>query len=150
VAPVELFPNQHAVILRKTCIIFELHSTRARYSVGTRHTNQQCNLRHSDLLCYSRGIFVRKTILRLKCGSKWPGECLVLWSTKSSILRYSETTQLGPRHCNNALIHFNCHGFFLWQYVGCRKQDCSSITPISRIRLPTLPNLFRVLRYLYP
>lgn len=84
----------------------------------------------------------------MKCGSKWPGECLFLWSTKSSILRSSETTQLGPGHFSTALIHFNCHGFFLRHCVGCRKHDSSSITPISCIRLSTLPNLFRFLRYL--
>jgi len=144
------FPNEHGVILRKTCVFFELHIIHARYSLGTRHTNQRCRLHHTDLLCYRSGISVRKTVLRLKCGSKWPGECLVLWSTKSSILRSSETTQLGPGHFNNALIHFNCHGPFLRQCVGCRKHDSSSITPISCIRPPTLPNLFRALRYLDP
>jgi len=146
----QLFPNQHGIILRKTWIFFALHIIHARYSLGTRMANQRCCLHHTDLLCYSSDISVRKTVLRLKCGSKWPGECLVLWSTKSSILRSSETTQLGPGHFNNALIHFNCHGLFLRQCVGCRKHDSSSITPISCIRLSTLPYLFRVLRYLDP
>ena len=144
------FINQHGVILRKTCVFFDLHVIHARYSLGTRHTNQRCRLHHTDLLCYRSGISVRKTVLRLKCGSKWPGECLVLWSTKSSILRYSETTQLWPGHFNTALIHCNCHGLFLRQCVCCRKHESSSTTPISCIRLSTLPNLFPVLRYLDP
>lgn len=142
----QLFPNQHGVILRNTCIFFESHSIRARYRVGS----QPFSLHHTDLLCYSSGIPVRKTVLRLKFGSKWPGECLLLRSTKSSILRSSETTQLGPGHFNKALIHFNCHGPLLRQCVGCRKHDSSSITPISCIRLSTLPNLFRFLRYFDP